>query len=115
MISPCFFKSVVDIESPTYTADDYGGRTITWTTTHESIPACIQPRSGTESVYHKREAARTTHVMYVRHADVSSDLPEENWRVIATTKPSTGSYNIVAVRNIDELGEFLTIDMDQLE
>ena len=110
-----FFYSTVNIEAPTYTKDAIGGRTLSWTTTHEAVRACIQPRPlqrGGEGVYAGREAARTTHVMYVRYADVSSSMPIEDWRVLATAGPTDGTYNIRLVRNIDEMGDFVTIDMD---
>ena len=78
MISPSFFKSTVNIQSPAYAAGDYGGRALTWTTIYTSLTACIQPRppqrgGGGEGVYIDREATRSTHVMYLRHDDESPE------------------------------------------
>ena len=110
-----FFYSTVNIEEPAATKDDIGGRTLTWTARHTALRCCIQPRSGNEAEYYGREAARTTHVMYCRHSDVSGSLPQEDWRAVSTSHPSDGTYNIRNVRNIDEANDFMTIEIDETE
>lgn len=110
-----FFNSTVILEQPSYADDAIGGRTLSWTEVHVDLECCIQPRRGDERVSGGREAAHSSHVMYCEHADVAASIPGEDWRVRATSGPSDGTFNIVMVRNIDYLGEFLTIDLQEVE
>lgn len=82
-------------------SDGFGG-TIYELVDVATVAARIEPLKGDEQVIAGGIAAVSDVLVHIRHR---SDV-DETWRV----KDGTTSYNITAVRNLDERRRYLTLD-----
>jgi len=70
-------KRRVDLESPSNTADTYGGQTVTWTLQAKNVPAAIWPAGATETFRHGQVGMTNTIRVRLRYrSDLKSD-----WRI----------------------------------
>lgn len=85
----------VDLESPSTTADGYGGQTNSWTTEASNVPAAIWPVGATEMLKNGQQGMIMTHRVRIRY---KSSL-KANWRI----KYQSRYFNIVNIvdQNMD--------------
>jgi len=90
----------------TVSVSDIGSDTETWADHLTGIACRVQPVSGSERFSLERYNTRITHVIYCRVVDVT-----ETDRVIFDSR----TFEVRAVRNIDEQDSFLTILAEELK
>ncbi len=93
----------VKVSFYTEAEDDYGGITHAWTTRYPSLKCRIQAMTGSEQVLYASEKTVVTHKLFC-----------EGNKTIATKDRiffGTREFNVVLVRNIDELSHHLEIEM----
>ena len=95
----------VACQQETSVADGGGGYALTWQTV-ATVWARVRPLSGREVAARGAMESATTYEVTVRkRADVALTT---GWRLLWGSLP----LNIRAVRNMDERGEFLTLDCE---
>jgi len=96
-------NSRVNVGYYTPTEDDYGGVTHVWTTRYPRMKCRIQAVSGREQVLYKSEKTLVTHKLFC----------EGDKTITTKDKILFGSreFDIILVRNIDELGHHKEIEM----
>ena len=96
-------NSRVKVQYFTEAEDDYGGLTHTWTTRYSSMKCRIQAISGREQSLYGSEKTVVTHKMFC-----------EGDKTLLTRDKilfGTREFNVVLVRNIDELGHHKEVEM----
>lgn len=94
-------RSSITVERAVSVADGQGGSSITWAT-YATIPAFVNPISGTERVYAMRLESTITHRIYIRYRD---DLLTSDRITIGSRK-----FQIKAILNVEERNKWLEID-----
>ena len=99
-----FYKNKANVERQTRIENSVGTWEEVWTVVHNDIACCIQPRRGYEFVAHDKVQSDVTHVLY---CGVMEIRPSDR------VKSESITFDVLDVRNIDFLGRFLTIDLQQ--
>jgi SPP1 family predicted phage head-tail adaptor len=98
----------VRVQRRTNTIDSSGGVSSTWST--QFTTNCrIQPRSGDERVLYQRETEVVSHIVYVPG---NPDIQHQD-RLVPVGLTRIGNLEVKLVRDIDQLGEFLTIECEE--
>lgn len=100
-----FYTSTANVERVTREENSVGTWKETWTAVHSNVACCIQPRRGYELVAHDKLQSEITHVMYCAPMEIR---PSDRIQAEGLT------FNVLAVRNIDFLGRFLTIHLREV-
>jgi SPP1 family predicted phage head-tail adaptor len=91
----------VQVQRTTDTTDAAGGIVRGWAT-HLTLSCRIQPRSGRERVLYSRDTETVTHIIYFPG---SPDIQHKD-----RIKYGSRFFEVLLVRDIDELGTFLTVE-----
>lgn len=108
----------VQVQRPTETVDAWGGKTRSAWSTEQTLKMRVQPLSGSEIRLHSREEMRVTHKVYVSgKPDIrDTDRLKPTGSVGGTDKwDSNRSLYVQAVRNIDLVNSFLTLECEERE
>jgi head-tail adaptor len=108
----------VQVQRPTESVDAWGGKTRSAWTTQQTLRMRVQPLGGDEIRLHGREEMRVTHKVYVTgKPDITDrDRLKPTGSVGGTDKwDSARSLYVRAVRNIDLVNSFLTIECEERE
>ena len=97
----------ITIQRNSAVSDGRGGTPDNWVTKHKDIAARIRPVGAREQAQWGGTPALLTHIVYV--ADASLEILEKD-RILYGTR----SFDVLGVRDIDELGRFLTIDAREI-
>ena len=100
-----FYNSTATVQRFTRVADGHSGSDKTWANLATGIKCCIQPRSGKELVMHDKTTEVISHKMYCETRDIKA-----RDRIV---DQNSVTYKILAVRNIDLLDEFITLDLQE--
>ena len=108
----------VDVERPVEALDAWGGKTRSAWLSVANYMMRVQPLSGREIINNSREEMRVTHMAYVAgKPDIRpGDRLKPLGTVAGTDKWDSGrSLYVQAVRNVDLLNSFLTIECEERE
>lgn len=107
MISSDLLTMRVDVERRTTVTDDYLGTSYSWTKLIRGLRGRLVPTSARERVVEMREGVIITHRFYCRKR-LEADI-------IETDRLVRGSqiFDIRGVRDEQEQGEFLVLDLEE--
>jgi len=97
----------IDVQRNNPTPDRKGGRPDNWEALHTSIKARIRPVSARELAQWGGLPTVLTHIVYV--ADASLEIREKD-RIVYGGR----TFNVLGVRDVDELGRYLIINAEEL-
>jgi len=102
-----FYSSVVNICKYERVDDNNGNWHDEQKVVYANVPCCIQPRKGDEVIAHNKIQLDGTHVMY---CDIQTKPIPSSYVVVQ----GEVIFNILNSRNIDQLGRFLTINLQEV-
>lgn len=98
------FNTLADIERVTLENDGMGGQRETWAVVFTDVACRIQPVRGLEAVLWNKETVTTTHHLYCLPIDITeADRVSFDSRI----------FDIEVVRDIDEQGRLLVLDLKE--
>ena len=92
-------RARITIQPRTEAADNYGGQTITWTTSNISAWAIMEPQSGREVFAQGQEQSRVDMKVTIRYqSTINSTAIAGKYRISYDSR----IFTVLAIKNLDE-------------